>query len=149
MSLKVKAYDEVVWHNIWDPDVDQVWVVNYFSEYNDTWPNIRPEIKPIAKEGCSISSFRLRSLTKQQVAKLDRMDDKHERMRLMCAYGIIGWEGLENENGCAIEPTFTKDATGDRLTEEALDALGFFGFIDLPMINLLAVKIMSITRCFN
>jgi hypothetical protein len=148
MSLKVRAYDEVIWYNIWDPDVDITWLANYFSEYNDTWPNVRSEIKPVAKEGCQISYFTLKSMTKQQMAKIDRIDDKYEKLRMICAYGVTGWKELEKE-GVAIEPSFTKDATGSRLTEESLDDLGFFGWIDLPLLNMLAVRVMSITRCYS
>ena len=146
MALKIRAYDEIEWVNIWDQDISETWVINYFKEYNDSWPNVREEARPVPKEGKTLSKFTLKSLTKEQVAKVDRMEDKFSRMREICAYGCTNWTGLFDENGNEWKPKKTKDNLGERLTEESLDFLGFFGFIDLPILNIVSVKVLSLTR---
>jgi len=145
MALTHKSYDHVVWHNTWDPSIDPNWVLNYLIEFKDTWPNHRPEIEPKAKEGEVLSSFVLRSLTEGQLNRVDRMDGM-DKIREICAYGIVSWTGLTTDSGEPREATHTKDSLGEKLTPSSLDFLSFFGFPDLPLMNILAVQIMSLTR---
>lgn len=145
MGLKIKSYSNVTWHNYWDPSVDSDWALNYLIEYKDTWPNIREEIIPVAKKGEEFSTFQLRSLTYGQLDKVDNLPGL-EKMKAICSYGIVGWTGLENEDGSALKPAFTKDSLGEKLTPQSVDTLSFFGFTDLSILNVLAVQIMSLSR---
>ena len=143
--LKTKCYTNTIWHNYWDPSVDEEWVLNYLTEYKSTWPNIRPEIIPATKEGEEISSFTLRSLTYGQLNKIDNMEGL-AKLKEICAYGLSDWSGLYNEDGSKLVPKFTRDDLGEKLTPQSVDMLSFFGFTDLALTNVLAVQIMSISR---
>lgn len=149
MSLRHKVYDQVIWHNIYDSSVDSKWIVDYADEYRRTWPNIRPEIIPVAKAEETISSFTLRSLTKEQLSHVDRLEGG-AKMREIVAYGCTGWTGILDDEDQPFKPEFTTGDLGKRLTVGGVEYLNFFGFSDmmsLTLVGLLGVQIMSITRC--
>lgn len=147
MSLKRKAYAEIEWVFIFDPDLDESWVRNYFKEYNDTWPNLRTELpRPEPKPGKELVSFTLRSLTKGQMARVDSLPEGYTKLAAICAYGVVSWRGLFDEHGRAIEPKSTQDDLGMKLTAESLEELGFFGFTDLSLLQFAAIRVLTITR---
>lgn len=145
MALNVKAYDSCKWVNIFDNSTTDSWIQNYLGEYRESWPNHRPEIEPVAKEGEELNCFWLRSLTSGQLNKIDRLEGI-EKFREICAYGIADWCGIYDNTGKAFKPVFTKDQLGDRLNADCLDTLNFFGFNGLPLIIIVATQIMSLSR---
>lgn len=145
MALNLKAYDHIKWVNIFDESVDENWLKNYLGEYRETFPNHRPEIEPVAKDGEELNTYWLRSLTAGQLNRVDRLEGL-EKFREICAYGIANWSGINDKHGVSIKPTFTKDGLGDRLTSESLDLLNFFGYNGLPLIIIVATQILTISR---
>lgn len=145
--LRAKAYKEIEWVFIFDPDLDESWVRNWFKEYNDTWPHLRPELpRPVAKPGRELVTFTLRSLTKGQMARVEGMSDGYAKLTTICAYGVVSWRGLFDEHDRPIEPKSTQDDLGPRLTAESLEELSFFGFTDLSLLQIAAVRVLTITR---
>ena len=148
MSLKHKVYDASIWHNIFDSAVDPKWIEDYADEYRRTWPNYRPEITPVALPEESISTFTLRSLTREQLAHVDRMEGQN-KIREIVAYGCVGWSGVLDSENKEFKPEFTKDDLGKRLTVGAVEYLNFFGFsamMSMTLAGMLSTLIMSITR---
>ena len=145
--LNRKAYSELDWVFIWDPDLDPSWAKNYFKEYNDTWPNLRQELpRPKAVDGKQLVGFTLRSLTKAQMARVESTQDGFHRLSTICAYGVVSWRGIMDEHGNAIAPKHTQDDLGARLTVESLEELSFFGFVDLSLLQVVAMKVLTATR---
>ena len=147
MALSVRSYDSTKWVNIWDPSIDKQWIENYFVEYKTTWPNVREEIQPVVKEGEKASAFYLKSLTGGQLHAVEKLSGIQKICEIV-AYGVTGWENMydgEREKRCQ----HTTDDLGKRLTTECVEYLGFFGFTDLSLLNILAVQIMQISRCMN
>ena len=142
--LKRTSYASVKWFNYFDSSSTDEWKANYMGEYRDTWPNHRPEIEPVAKDGETLNTFTMRGLTGGQLNHVDNMSGA-EKMREIVAYGVTDWAGMYDDEK-DVRPSFTKDALGDRLTQQSIEFLGFFGFPDLPLVNMLAVQILGITR---
>ena len=144
MALKTRTYDKVKWVNVWDPALEKSWVDNYLVEYKASWPDIRPEIEPVEREGEKSSAFYLRSLTAGQLHRIDRLQGL-EKICEIVAYGVCGWENMfdgEKEKKCQ----FTTDDLGQRLTMECVEYLGFFGFVDLGLLQILAIQVMQLSR---
>jgi hypothetical protein len=144
MALKTRVYSNVKWVNVWDTALEKSWVDNYLVEYKATWPDIRPEIEPVEKEGEKASCFFLRSLTAGQLHKVDRLSGL-EKVCEIVAYGVCGWENMfdgEKLKKCI----HTSDDLGQRLTSESVEYLGFFGFVDLGLLQILALQVMQLSR---
>lgn len=142
--LKRTVYEQVVWYNHFDASATDQWYADFAREYRETWPNYRTEIEPVAKDGEALNLFTLRGLTAGQLAKIDNMSGS-EKLREIVAYGVADWSGMADGDD-EVKPTFTKDALGQRMTSKAMDFLGFFGFPDLPLVNILAVQVLTISR---
>jgi hypothetical protein len=142
--LKRTTYQSVKWFNYFDSAATDEWKANYMVEYRDTWPNHRPEVEPVAKQGETLNTFTLRGLTGGQLAHVDGLHGG-EKLREIVAYGVTDWSGLYDGDK-EIKPAFTKDGNGDRLASQSIEFLGFFGFPDLSLINMVAVQILSISR---
>lgn len=145
--LKAKAYKDIEWVFIFDPDMDESWTRNYFKEYNDTWPNLRPDLpRPIATPGKELVTLTLRSLTKGQMARVESLPDGYQKLATICAYGVVSWRGLFDENNRPLEAKSTQDDLGSKLTSESLEELSFFGFTDLSLLQIAAHRVLVITR---
>jgi len=145
--LKAKAYKDIEWAFIFDPDLDADWARNYFQEYNNTWPNLRQDLpRPVATPGKELVTLTLRSLTKGQMVRVESIPDGYQKLATICSYGVVSWRGLFDEHGRPIEAKSTQDDLGAKLTAESLEDLCFFGFTDLSLLQIAAVRVLSVTR---
>jgi len=145
--LKAKAHKDIEWAFIFDPDLDADWARNYFQEYNNTWPNLRPDLpRPVATPGKELVTLTLRSLTKGQMVRVESIPDGYQKLATICAYGVVSWRGLFDEHGRPIEAKSTQDDLGAKLTAESLEDLCFFGFTDLSLLQIAAHRVLVITR---
>lgn len=142
--LKRTSYQSVKWYNYFDSSATDEWKTNYMVEYKDTWPNHRPDVEPTPKPGETLNTFTLRGLTGGQLSHVDGLSGI-EKLREIVAYGVVDWTGLYDGDR-EIKPAFTKDGLGDKLATQSIEFLGFFGFPDLPLINMVAVQILGISR---
>jgi len=144
MALSVRTHDKVKWINVWDPSIDKQWFDSYIVEYKATWPDVREEAQPVVKEGEFASTFYLRSLTAGQLHHIEKLSGIHKICEIV-SYGLCGWEYMfdgDKEKKC----THTTDDLGKRLTAESVEYLGFFGFVDLSLLNILAVQVLQLSR---
>jgi len=147
MALKTRTYDKVKWINVWDPAISKTWTDNYLAEYKTSWPDIRSEIEPVCNEGEEASAFYLRSLTAGQLHKVDRLAGLEKIVEIV-SYGVCSWENLYDGEKLK-KAQFTSDDLGPRLNSECVEFLGFFGFVDLSLLQILAIQIMQLSRALK
>ena len=131
MALNLRVYDQARWIFPMDSAVDPSWrTPESINEYQETFFKSMDPPEGMLLEGAQPGVFNVNPLSAKVYDIAKRLGPGVEQNKLVCEYGLVGWENMYIEKGGAIVPmkfrTVKAELATTKAAEECIDFLGFF-----------------------
>jgi hypothetical protein len=132
MALSLRIFDEAKWIFPMDSAVDPSWrtpdAINKYQE--NFFRSSEPPEGMLRQEGDLPGIFRLKPLPAKIFDLAKKLGAGVEKEKLVCEYGLAGWENMFKGTSSGVQPMEFKTVSGElaktKVSEECIDFLGFF-----------------------